>query len=323
LLRAVADLVLSTTYDGVWLIDAKSRTSFVNERMGRILGYDVREMLGRSLFDFMDENGKKITEQNLSRRQRGASEQHEFKCIRKDGTPIWLLVSANPVYDRAGRYAGALALIADFSIQRAHEEALTAAKLEAERKLEEMVASRASLEALAYKDPLTGLFSRAYLEERLHQEMARCRRHARRLSLLFLDVDGLKAVNDRYGHAAGDEVLKTVGRIMGGPAPSAPLLRQSDVAARYGGDEIVIVAPETDPDGGYALAERIHARLRETPVRSGKAERLSVSVSVGVASCPFHATDPASLIAAADTAMYKAKRAGGAQSQLAERPSSA
>ena len=234
LLRAVADLVLTTTYDGVWLIDAEARTTFVNQRMAQILGCTIEEMLGVPLFQFMDEEGRNITERNLERRRGGVEEQHEFKCLRKDGTPIWLLVTANPVYDRAGGYAGSLAMIADFSVQKARELALVAGTADLDRKLEELAASRSSIEALAYRDALTGLHNRRYFDDRIAQETDRCRRHARRLCLLSLDIDDFKSVNDRWGQSTGDEVLRGVGRALAGPraGDERALLRSSDVAAR-------------------------------------------------------------------------------------------
>lgn len=234
LLRAVADLVLTTTYDGVWLIDAEARTTFVNQRMAQILGCTIEEMLGVPLFQFMDEEGRNITERNLERRRGGVEEQHEFKCLRKDGTPIWLLVTANPVYDRAGGYAGSLAMIADFSVQKARELALVAGTADLDRKLEELAAARSSIEALAYRDALTGLHNRRYFDDRIAQETDRCRRHARRLCLLSLDIDDFKSVNDRWGQSTGDEVLRGVGRALAGPraGDERALLRSSDVAAR-------------------------------------------------------------------------------------------
>ncbi len=122
--RAVADLVLETTSEGIWLIDAESRTTFVNTHTAHLLGYTVDEMLGAHLFAFMDEEGKKICEANLERRRGGIEEQHEFKFLRKDGTPIWLLLATNPVYDRSGAYAGALAMLDDISAQKQREAEL-------------------------------------------------------------------------------------------------------------------------------------------------------------------------------------------------------
>jgi len=315
--RAVADLVLRTTLDGVWLVDAQARTSFVNQRMAAMLGYEVDELVGKPLFDFMDPEGAARTRENLERRRGGIEERYEFRCIRKDGSSLWLLVSANPVYDRAGEYAGSLALIADLSLQKAREAELVAEKEALEQKLEQLSSPRASV---SYKDALTGLYNLRYLEDRLGHEVARCQRYSRRLCVILLDVDGFHRINDGFGHAAGDEALRSLGRaLLGeGEAHERALLRTSDIVARYGGDEFVILASETDLEGGQALGQRILERLRSRPILATRAQSLFLPVSVGVAAYPNHATASTELIAAADRALYRAKDEGGARVCLAE-----
>ena len=314
--RAVADLVLRTTVDGVWLVDTEARTSFVNERMAALLGYSVDEMIGRELYHFMDAEGAARTRANLERRRGGIEERHEFRCIKQDGSPIWLLVSANPVYDRAGAYAGSLALVADLSEQKAREHALEAQKDALERKLEELSSPRSS----AFRDTLTGLYNLRYLEDRLTHEVARCCRYARRLCVILLDVDGFHRINNGFGEAAGDDALRGLGQVLSGQKlePEGPLLRASDIAARYGGDEFVILATETDVDGGLMLGQRLLQRLRGRPILATRGKSMWLPVSVGVASFPAHATAPTELIAAADRAMYRAKDEGGARVCLAE-----
>lgn len=119
--RMVAQLVLETTTEGIWLIDAQARTTFVNRHAAHLLGYTEEEMLGRHIFDFMSEARRAIAQQNLMRRQRGVEDRQEVELRRKGGSPIWVIGSMNPVYDRNGRYAGALALLGDLSIQKQRE----------------------------------------------------------------------------------------------------------------------------------------------------------------------------------------------------------
>lgn len=122
--RMVAQLVLDTTTEGIWLIDAQARTTFVNRHTAELLGYTEDEMIGQKIFAFMDEARKPIAEQNLQRRQRGIEERQAVKLLRKDGTTVWVLGSTNPVYDRQGRYAGALALLGDLTQQKETEQRL-------------------------------------------------------------------------------------------------------------------------------------------------------------------------------------------------------
>jgi PAS domain S-box-containing protein len=124
--RMVAQLVLETTSEGIWLIDAQARTTFVNRPLLELLGYSEEEMIGKHIFDFMDEEQRAVAQQNLIQRQRGVEDRKEVRLRKKDGTFVWLIGSANPVYDRDGRYAGALALMGDLTAQKAREGALRA-----------------------------------------------------------------------------------------------------------------------------------------------------------------------------------------------------
>jgi diguanylate cyclase (GGDEF)-like protein len=153
---------------------------------------------------------------------------------------------------------------------------------------------------LSRTDPLTGLSNRRHFEERLEAELSRARRHALPLSLLVLDLDGLKALNDAHGHRAGDVALRRVAEAIRNGS------RASDVAARWGGDEFVILAPDTTLDDASALGERVRGLV-------GDAEgelRTALSVSVGLAALG-RADDAEALLRRADAALLAAKRQGG------------
>ncbi|HEY4187423.1 MAG TPA: PAS domain-containing protein [Polyangia bacterium] len=124
-LRAkVADLVLETTAECIWLIDAEARTTFVNRRLADLLGYTEEEMIGQPVFAFVDPTRWPATERNLHQRALGVEDRQELQLVRKDGTRIWILGSANPLFDRDGEYAGALALLGDLTAQKEREERL-------------------------------------------------------------------------------------------------------------------------------------------------------------------------------------------------------
>jgi PAS domain S-box-containing protein len=124
--RMVAQLVLETTNEGIWLIDAQERTTFVNQAAAALIGYREDEMIGRHIFDFMDAERLPVARQNLMLRRQGVEDRQEIKLRRKDGSFVWAIGSANPVYDRDGNYAGALALIGDLSSQKQTEDRLRA-----------------------------------------------------------------------------------------------------------------------------------------------------------------------------------------------------
>lgn len=153
---------------------------------------------------------------------------------------------------------------------------------------------------LAITDPLTGLYNTRYFAARLSEEIQRAQRYGHELALLIVDSDALKLVNDRLGHAAGNELLVSLARTL------RQQVRASDLLARFGGDEFVILQPETGIDPACATAERIRASAYAASDAAG-VER---SVSVGVATYPGSARDPDALFSAADEALYRAKRQG-------------
>lgn len=152
-------------------------------------------------------------------------------------------------------------------------------------------------------DPLTGLFNRTFFFAAVEREIARSARTGRGFCLLMMDLDELKEINDRHGHFYGDRVLRGVGDVIrsGG--------RRIDTAARYGGDEFVVLLPETDPTGAYVLAEKVRSGVAELQVDIA-GTRLQPSVSVGVVSYPDDGRTSDELMITADRQMYVSKRAG-------------
>ena len=179
-------------------------------------------------------------------------------------------------------------------------EALTAFAVQAAVAIEN-VQLHAEAERLSVTDPLTGAWNYRYFERRFEQEIERSRRFGRVLALLMLDIDHFKAVNDRYGHQRGDEVLVEFrGRVTGS-------VRDIDTFARYGGEEFVLILPETNLEGGLAVAEKLRVATHRAPFC---ADGIHLTVSIGVACFPEHATAPEELLRAADEALYEAKLQG-------------
>lgn len=164
---------------------------------------------------------------------------------------------------------------------------------------------RARLSALADRDPLTGVFNRRRLEEELGHQIATGRRHGHNLSVLAIDLDGFKAINDSLGHAAGDELLVATARTL------LEELRATDYVCRLGGDEFIALMPETSETAAKLVAEKLIQALRRiTHERSGGG-RIELHASIGVATAgPAQRREPQDLLAAADRAMYLAKDAG-------------
>ncbi|MDX2023456.1 MAG: GGDEF domain-containing protein [Deltaproteobacteria bacterium] len=165
---------------------------------------------------------------------------------------------------------------------------------------EELVELRQLREA-AYRDPVTGLRNRRYFEERLQEELGRLARYPDKTgSLLVVDLDDFKQINDTHGHLMGDQILREVAELM------SQTLRLEDVCCRFGGDEFAVILPETSGDAVEHVVSRIMRALDERNLNTS----LPLFLSVGAASWPEAGRDAGSLIEKADTSMYSRKREG-------------
>jgi diguanylate cyclase (GGDEF)-like protein len=171
--------------------------------------------------------------------------------------------------------------------------------------VELFVAQSRRLERMAVRDEMTGLYNHRYFRESLGREVARARRYARPLSLVFADVDSFKSYNDTQGHLAGDALLAALGGLIARDS------RESTLVARYGGEEFVLLAPETDHAGAVVYAEKLRALVESHTFEGGETRSGGrITMSFGVATLPDHATDGETLIQRADEALYRAKRSG-------------
>lgn len=157
----------------------------------------------------------------------------------------------------------------------------------------------------AAHDALTGLFNRRYFERRLKEEHAHAKRHKRPFALVMIDLDHFKLVNDTYGHAAGDRVLRHVGKVISGQ------LREDDVSCRYGGEEFVLLLRGTTEDAARIVADRLRQNLAARPIALGAKNKLcNVTCSAGVAAADHQNDFAEDVVARADAALYRAKRSG-------------
>jgi two-component system cell cycle response regulator len=168
-----------------------------------------------------------------------------------------------------------------------------------------MLVSRSQrLLQLATSDQLTGLFNRGYVDDRFAIELSRARRYGTKLTVAVIDADRFKLLNDTYGHSAGDTVLRKVG------ATLRECFRQSDTAGRYGGEEFVVILPETDIDSARQKLEAVRERLAGDALVSANGQKIQVTISAGLASFPQDGEDAAELFCVADERMFLAKRTG-------------
>ncbi|MEA5449714.1 diguanylate cyclase, partial [Leptolyngbya sp. CCNP1308] len=163
---------------------------------------------------------------------------------------------------------------------------------------------RETLKYQSIRDPLTGLYNRRYLEETLTQEIERAQRQHHPIGVIMLDIDHFKRFNDVHGHAAGDRVLEAVGQLL------RDSVRGSDIACRYGGEEMTLVLPEAPPDVTLARAEAIRYAIGQLQVSYNGMTLERLSASLGVASFPDHGAKGIDVVKAADVALYQAKTRG-------------
>ncbi|HEX2376706.1 MAG TPA: diguanylate cyclase [Gaiellales bacterium] len=233
--------------------------------------------------------------------ERVAPEHHTYQSVLSGRGQLawrnhWLIV---PLWSRTGELMGAI--WADDPVDRLvpSERKLQALRVFANQATTALdtAAQYEQMQFLAEHDPLTRLFNRRAFNERLEQEVARSVRYDHPMALVLCDLNGFKALNDRNGHAAGDEALEVVGGVL------QSALRTADAAFRIGGDEFALILPETDEDEARAAVERVAEAM--SAAFAGRNEQLAAGF--GVAVCPRDGDDPRPLFRAADRAMYAAK----------------
>lgn len=281
-------LLSENSNDMVSRMDAAGRRLYLSPASEKIFGRPVEELLTRSTLDDVVVEDAPIVRDSLKRLCAGQREvMTTYRIRRPDGAIAWLEASARAITDeRGGKVTGMVAVVRDITERKAAEEELA---------------------SLARTDGLTGLANRRCFDEVLTKEWRRAMRDRTPLSLLLLDIDHFKFFNDAFGHPAGDACLRRVAHEV-----QTAVRRPADLAARYGGEEIALLLPNTVGSGAIAVAEQVRAAIESLGIaHSGLGGIDRVTVSVGVATAiPSPDVGEESLLAAADAALYRAKRGG-------------
>jgi len=276
--------------EGIYILDRSRRITYWNRGAERLTGYSRDEVLGRNcaggLLQHMDPNGRLLCNDGCpmeATMRDGREKVAELFLHHKQGHRVPITVRAIPIRGIAGEIVGAVEVFNDISGQ----------VLAAERIRE--------LEALSLIDPLTGAGNRRYSEIQLTSRLAEKKRYGLPVGLLFVDVDRFKSVNDRHGHAAGDEVLRVVGKTL------ANALRGGDFLGRWGGEEFVVLVGGLEKQRLTEAGGRLRALVASSSVPA--VPGLEVTVSIGVTEARSDDT-VASVVARADALMYEAKKRG-------------
>jgi len=284
--------VVSQSLIGIAVIE-DGKFSYSNDKFDEMFGYDHDEISELGPLDVTAGSDRDLVAEMIRRRVVGESGAvaYTFHGLRKDGAVIDVECHGSRMDNLRDGAEAPLLISSVLDITE---------RVKAER---ELSAKEEQLREQATHDALTGLHNRRYLEESLGQELLRAERAGRCVSLIMVDIDHFKRVNDTYGHLAGDEVLRGLGAVL------KPLARASDTFCRYGGEEFVLLLPEMAESDAIARAEHIRGAVeRSLLTRDGTG--ISVTVSLGVAVFPQHGSSPDELIESADAAMYAAKLAG-------------
>ncbi|MBK9737984.1 MAG: PAS domain S-box protein [Actinobacteria bacterium] len=276
-------LAMASAPTGMALVDLDRRFVEVNPALCRMLGHEAAWLIGRRMIDVVnavdDAVDLRMRDELLSGET--VSVNHEIRLVHADGAPVWVQHAIGLLRDEGGV---PLSYVSQFvNVTEARE-------------------AREALHFMATHDPLTQLFNRRELLARMSRVLSHAPRAGSRLAVLFADLDGLKQVNDTYGHSAGDRVLIEAARRIDS------LLRDDDLAARIGGDEFVVVLPAvTRMEDALAVARKIREVIAEPLKLDGHAVVVGVSIGVAVAAA---GDDAPTVIRQADMALYRAKNAG-------------
>ncbi|MCW5874125.1 MAG: diguanylate cyclase [Anaerolineales bacterium] len=286
------------TNDAVFLIDPALRYLDVNKQGGALLGYEPSELVGKPISEVIAPTEVAATKANFARLQReGMIPLFERTMIRKDGSRIITEVGISLVRDEDGEPLYHQSVVRDITERKRLEDQLRFS-------LEEM-------QALAMQDPLTGLLNRRAVSENAEAEWFRAQRETRPMCLVIIDLDNLKIINDKHGHAMGDQVILELARAI------KTQRRRYDWAGRWGGDEFLLVLPGATLSEAGEVAERVHSQYVQSPLVADLGEDASVSLGVACYSGrKGDVTDVSTLLNQADEALYKAKQDGKSQVQL-------
>jgi diguanylate cyclase (GGDEF)-like protein/PAS domain S-box-containing protein len=321
-----SNVLLQTFIDqapvAIAMLDREMRYVAASRRWLSDYGFGDRDLRGLSHYDLFPEIPDRWREVHRRALAGEVVSCEEDRFVRANGEVQWIRWEIRPWFNEA--IQGGITIFAE-DVTRRKREQLRVLELNAELEnrvlertaelemnvaklrtaLEEAEGLRRELHEQAIRDPLTDLFNRRFLEETLRHEVARASRLRSRFGILMFDMDDFKGLNDSFGHAAGDAVLREVGRLI------SRRIRAQDVACRFGGDEFIIVMPDTALENARHKGNDLLGRLRSLHLEVGEVAIPPMNFSMGVAAYPEHGDAGDELLKAADAALYRAKQQGG------------
>ncbi|MCW8194607.1 sensor domain-containing diguanylate cyclase [Proteobacteria bacterium 005FR1] len=270
--------------------------SYIGPQIEELLGWERESWVG--INDWAErmhpEDRDRVVNFCVAQSKSGTDHEADYRALTKNGDYVWIRDVVHVVRDeKTGEVDSLIGFMFDITERKRIEEKLVALQKE--------------LEELSYKDGLTGVANRRMFDSVVDVEWASARRNSQALSVALVDIDHFKEYNDHYGHVQGDDCLKQVARLLESAAS-----RPRDFLGRYGGEEFVLVLPETGPDAALAVAERCRQIVREAAIPHAASDAASVvTVSVGVGTIvPRSNDDLTAFIESVDRQLYAAKLSG-------------
>jgi diguanylate cyclase (GGDEF)-like protein/PAS domain S-box-containing protein len=285
------DTIFNSIRDPFSILDRDYTILKVNDSYAHMNGQLAKDLFGRTCYEALYGRTSVCEECVVEKTFRSSDPCAKEKLITTpDGSVLWMEIYTYPVFDKNMRVSHVIEYARDITDRKMAEE--------------EKKHLIKKLNHLSTTDSLTGLLNRRALNDILDHEIDRASRYSSDLSLILCDIDRFKLINDTYGHRAGDLALQAISESL------KNTLRKADVIGRYGGDEFMMILPETSISGAASLAEKIRAAVENTELElpGGKSNRLSMSI--GVSSCCAAVENSDTIVARADAALYASKQAG-------------
>ncbi len=286
---------LNTIFDSIrdpfCILDDEFHIIRVNKAYALLKNRRVDELIGRKCHEVFENSDKVcgfcVVQKSFYSQDPCAKEK---RITVREGVSIWVEIYTYPILDENGNVSHVIEYTRDITERKKAED-------EKRRLI-------VRLEHQSKTDSLTGLTNRGALTDSLTYEVDRAQRYGSDLSLILCDIDSFKAINDTYGHDSGDRALQAISETL------RTVLRKADIAGRYGGDEFMVILPETSIEGAESLADKLLAVVRAIRLQFASGQTVQLSMSIGVAGLKMSDRDIDSLIKRADTAMYASKQRG-------------
>jgi diguanylate cyclase (GGDEF)-like protein/PAS domain S-box-containing protein len=300
-------LAFENAHVGMTLVDLEGRFMKVNPQICVMFGYSHTELEGKNINEITHPDYRQFTVSFIHQVASGSLDHDAFEklYVHKNGSLVWGLVSSSLVRDADGAPLYLISHIQDITARKQAESELLKMKESLEEANHDLQTALIREKELSHTDVLTGIYNRRYLFELAEHKFAVASRYGQALAVMMFDIDRFKNINDTYGHAIGDQMLRSVAQI------ARAELRSADVIGRYGGEEFIILLPMTNAAQAGLLAERIRAGVAALRVPTEKGDA-SVTLSIGIVERmdAFPAESLEEMFRRVDQTMYAAKQAG-------------